>query len=286
MRTRHWTISVQNFMVMAMKRVDVTVGAHAASCLTAGDGPVVLLLHGTYWSRVWQPVIEPLAERGLRPVAVDLPGLGRSGGELTPADARIPALAQWVLRFLEALGGEEPTAVVGHDIGGAIAQHLTVRATVARLALVNSVTYDSWPVPGVARFRNPEVVAATSTDEIVAARREAVTKALAMPVSEAVVTDYVDPWTDPRVARSWMALAGAADSRFTMELVDALRESNVPKLLVWGEDDEFQPVTYAERFAQEIPASRLVRIPRAGHIPMENDPGAVAAALADFATAA
>jgi pimeloyl-ACP methyl ester carboxylesterase len=268
---------------VSVERADVTVGAHPASYLTAGEGPLVLLLHGTYWSRVWQPVMKPLAERGLRPVAVDLPGLGRSAGQLTLEDATVPALARWVLRFLEALGGEQPAVLAGHDIGGAIAQHLTVHASVRRLALVNSVTYDSWPVAGVARFRDPEVVAGVTTEEIVSARREAVTKALAMPVDDALVSEYVEPWTDRRVARSWMALAGAADSRFTMELMDDLRRSTVPKLLAWGEDDQFQPLTYAERFAREIPGCRLVRIPRAGHIPMENDPGAVATALADFA---
>jgi pimeloyl-ACP methyl ester carboxylesterase len=268
---------------VSVERADVTVGAHHASYLTAGEGPLVLLLHGTYWSRVWQPVMKPLAERGLRPVAVDLPGLGRSAGQLTLEDATVPALARWVLRFLEALGGEQPAVLAGHDIGGAIAQHLTVHASVRRLALVNSVTYDSWPVAGVARFRDPEVVAGVTTEEIVSARREAVTKALAMPVDDALVSEYVEPWTDRRVARSWMALAGAADSRFTMELMDDLRRSTVPKLLAWGEDDQFQPLTYAERFAREIPGCRLVRIPRAGHIPMENDPGAVATALADFA---
>lgn len=268
-----------------MERAEVAVDGHHASYLTAGERPLVLLLHGTYWSRVWQPVIGPLAARGLRPVAVDLPGLGRSGGELTFAEASVPRLAAWVLRFIEALGAGEPIALVGHDIGGAIAQHLAVHATVRRLALVNSVTYDSWPVPGVARFRDPEVVAGITTEQIVNARREAVRKALAMLVDDALVSEYVEPWTDPRVARSWMALAGAADSRFTMELLDALRASSVPKLLVWGEDDEFQPVTYAERFAGEMPECRLVRIPRAGHIPMENAPDAVAAALAAFAAA-
>jgi pimeloyl-ACP methyl ester carboxylesterase len=267
---------------LSPQRSAVSVGTDSASYLTAGSGPLVLLLHGTYWSRVWRPVIEPLARRGLRPVAVDLPGLGRSAGELTPAQASVPALAAWVLRFLEALG-EEPVAVVGHDIGGAIAQHLTVHATVRRLALVNSVTYDSWPVPGVARFRDPEVVATVTTEEIVAARREAVTKALARPADDSEVDEYVDPWRESRVARSWMTLAGAADSRYTLELVDGLRSSTVPKLLVWGEDDEFQPVTYAERFASEMADCRLVRIPGAGHIPMENAPEAVAPALADFA---
>ncbi len=53
------------------------------------DGPAVLLLHGTYWSRVWLPVLGGLAEAGLRPIAVDLPGLGRSEGELTLETATV-----------------------------------------------------------------------------------------------------------------------------------------------------------------------------------------------------
>lgn len=268
-----------------MRRRSVTVDGAAASYLTAGDdGPLVLLLHGTYWSRVWQPVVDGLAAAGLRPVAVDFPGCGRSEGELTLETAAVPALAAWVERFADAVGAKGPLLVAGHDIGGAVAQRLLAAGgrDVARLALVNSVTYDSWPVPGVARFRDPEVVARVTTEELVAARRIALTKAAARPLSEAELADYLSPWHDPRVGRSWMAIAGAADSRYTLELVPALRESTTPKLLVWGEDDEFQPVTYAERFAAEIPASTLVRIPSAGHIPMENDPGAVAGALAAF----
>jgi pimeloyl-ACP methyl ester carboxylesterase len=41
-------------------------------------------------------------------------------------------------------------------------------------------------------------------------------------------------------------------------------------------------VDYAERYAREIPKTRLVRIKSAGHIPMENDPQTVAGALAEF----
>jgi pimeloyl-ACP methyl ester carboxylesterase len=111
-----------------------------------------------------------------------------------------------------------------------------------------------------------------------------VTAALAGAATEQRVADYLDPWTDARVRRSWMALAGAADSRYTLDLVPALRRSTTPKLLIWGEDDGFQKVEYAERFASEIPHTTLVRIPDAGHIPMENAPGQVARALIDFLT--
>jgi hypothetical protein len=48
--------------------------------------------------------------------------------------------------------------------------------------------------------------------------------------------------------------------RYTMELLPAMRDSRMPKLLVWGEDDEFQTVDYAERFPREMPETRLVRI--------------------------
>jgi pimeloyl-ACP methyl ester carboxylesterase len=269
-----------------MERKTVDVNGVPVSYLSAGDpaGSVLLLLHGTYWSRVWQPVLDDLAAAGLRPIAVDFPGSGRSGGELTIADASIPALAAWLPRFLDALGIVGPVGVAGHDIGGGIAQQVLVdgKIEVSKLALVNAVMFDSWPVPGVARFRDPAVAAATTTEDILAARRKSVLTALARPTTESEVTEYLEPWTDPRVARSWLAFAGAADNRYTMELLPRLRASQTPKLLVWGEDDSFQLVEHAERFAKEIPNTQLVRIPKAGHIPMENDAVVVARALAGF----
>jgi pimeloyl-ACP methyl ester carboxylesterase len=156
------------------------------------------------------------------------------------------------------------------------------KVEVPRVAVVNGIMYDSWPVPGVARFRDPAVAAATTRDDVLAARRVSVVKALGRPASEAEITEYLDPWTDPRVARSWLALAGAADYRYTMEMLPALLQSKTPKLLVWGVEDGFQTVDYAERYAREIPETRLVRIKSAGHIPMENDPQAVAGALIEF----
>lgn len=268
-----------------MKRAAIEVDGRSASYLTAGDGgQLVLLLHGTYWSRVWQPVLDGLAAAALRPVAVDFPGLGRSAGELTLADAAVPALAAWAERFLHALGAEGPVAVAGHDIGGAIAQHLLVKGTieVERLALVNSVMYGSWPVPGVARYRDPEVARATSVEELLAARRQSVTTAVARPITDAEIAEYLDPWSEPRVARSWLALAGAADSRYTLELLPGLRASSTPKLLVWGEADPFQLIEHAQRFAAEMPETELIRIPGAGHIPMEKEPKAVARVLGHF----
>jgi pimeloyl-ACP methyl ester carboxylesterase len=268
-----------------MKRLTVDVFGTRASYLAAGErGPVVLMLHGTYWSRVWQPVMDDLARAGFRAIAVDFPGFGRSGGELTVDKASIPALADWIASFLQALRIDEPVFLAGHDIGGGVAQQILVDAKVpvSRLALVNAVMFDSWPVPGVARFRDPAVAAATTHEDVLAARRKSVITALGRPADEEEIAAYLDPWQDVRVARSWLALAGAADSRYTTALVPQLQASPTPKLLVWGEDDTFQLIEHAEDFVSRIPHSTLVRIPQAGHIPMENDSSAVARALIGF----
>ena len=60
----------------------------------------------------------------------------------------------------------------------------------------------------------------------------------------------------PWVTRSWLALAGAADHRYTMEMLPALLQSKTPKLLVWGEGDGFQTVDYAERYERQNPPKR------------------------------
>jgi hypothetical protein len=63
------------------------------------------------------------------------------------------------------------------------------------------------------------VAAATKRDDVFAARRVSVVKTLGHPASEAEIAEYLDPWTDPRVARSRLTLAGAAENRYTQEML-------------------------------------------------------------------
>ena len=191
-------------------------------------------------------------------------------------------LAEWVVRFASALPTAGPIAVAGHDIGGAVGQYLLVHGLldVPRLPLVNSVLYDSWPAPHVARYRDPDV----AVDDLLGARRWATRSAPAGAATEELVAEYLDPWTDPRVRRSWLAMAAAADSRHPLDPVPGLRRTAAPKLLVWGEDDRFERVGHAERFAAEIPHSTLVRIPRADRIPTEYAADRIGQALGTFFT--
>lgn len=105
----------------------------------AGQGPAVLLIHGLGADHQdWRFQVPALA-RHHRVLAVDLPGFGAS-----PPMPRLRSLedyAQAVLAALAARGVAELAAVVGHSLGGAVAQALVLAAPgrVRRLVLANTL---------------------------------------------------------------------------------------------------------------------------------------------------
>jgi pimeloyl-ACP methyl ester carboxylesterase len=165
-----------------------------------------------------------------------------------------------------------------------VAQHLAVsgRGRVTRLALVNSGLYDSWPAPVVSRLRDPEQARGISSEELVELGRASLRKALARELTAAEEEEYLSPRRTEGATRSWTAMAAAADARYTTELVGTLRKLGLPTLLLWGEADEFRSASYAERFEREMPNARLLALPGARHIPMEDEPERVAEELARF----
>jgi pimeloyl-ACP methyl ester carboxylesterase len=99
-------------LVIASKMVEVDgVKLHY---LTAGHGPAVILLHGyTQTSRMWRPIIPPLAEK-FTVIAPDLPGIGDSD---IPSDRLDMKNAAIRIHGLAKSLGVEKARVVGHDIG-------------------------------------------------------------------------------------------------------------------------------------------------------------------------
>lgn len=268
-------------MAKPVDRRTIEVDGTRLSYLSTGheqDRPL-LLLHGTFWSRVWAPVLPALGARA-RCVALDLPGFGASGGELDVDSATVPALARTVLRAADALGLDE-FDLAGHDIGGGIAQHVAATSgRVGKLVLMNSVLFDSWPVPAVERFRDPQVRAATTPEKLLEARVVSTRGSVLRELTDEELDDYLSPWHDPARVRSWTALAAAADPKYTMELVPALQQAALPTRLVWGRDDDFQKIGFARRYVGEIPGADLVEVD-GKHIPTEDSPAEVAAAIAD-----
>ncbi len=89
------------------------------------DGPVVLLLHGEpTWSFLYRHVMAVLADRGLRAVAVDLVGFGRSDKPRAASDHSFARHVEWVRELvLDRLDLHDVT-LVGQDWGGLIGLRL------------------------------------------------------------------------------------------------------------------------------------------------------------------
>ncbi|MEW9527614.1 alpha/beta fold hydrolase [Microbispora sp. NPDC049125] len=97
----------------------VHAGGTRFHVVEAGEGPLVLLLHGFpqfWWT--WRNQLVSLAEAGYRAVAVDLRGYGAS--DKPPRGYDLPSLAVDTAGLVRALG-ETGAVVVGHDWGGLLA---------------------------------------------------------------------------------------------------------------------------------------------------------------------
>src|SRR2546423_35440 len=100
------------------RREELRLHGRRISYLTAGEGPVLLLVHGiAVDGEVWRAVLPLLARRAMV-IAPDLPGHGASAK--APGDYSLGSLAS-SLRDLLVKPGHERATLVGHSLGGGVA---------------------------------------------------------------------------------------------------------------------------------------------------------------------
>ena len=124
------------------------VGGHRMAYVDEGSGPPVLLVHGNpTWGFYYRSLLAALPPLGLRAIAPDHIGMGRSE---KPSTAQYPhTLARRVAdfrEFVDGLGLDEPLSLVVHDWGGAIALAWAVDNVerVDRLLVLNT---GAFPIP-------------------------------------------------------------------------------------------------------------------------------------------
>jgi pimeloyl-ACP methyl ester carboxylesterase len=247
-----------------------SIAGRPAAWLEAGSGPLLVLVHGAGGSAdLWLHQLDDLADAA-RVVAPDLPGhgpgQGRRGGPGTPS---VPGYAEWLEGFLAALDAES-VVLVGHSMGGAIAQSFALARPERLAGLVLMATG--------ARLRVlPRIV------ELLRQRPregQSLIRDLSFgPGAPPECTDLVD-----RVLRERAPLVTLADylvcDRFDVR--DQLAGIRTPTLVVAGTEDRLTPPKYGRFLAEAIPKARLVEIPGAGHFPQLEAPAAVNAAIREF----
>jgi pimeloyl-ACP methyl ester carboxylesterase len=119
----------------------------------ADEGFPVVLVHGIPTSpTLWRHVLPQV--RGGRGLAFEMVGYGDSIPAGRDRGISVARQADYPLAWLDHLGVEQ-AVLVGHDLGGGVAQIAAVRdlRRCAGLVLTNAICYDSWPIPSVRALR-------------------------------------------------------------------------------------------------------------------------------------
>ncbi|HEU4760623.1 MAG TPA: alpha/beta fold hydrolase [Dehalococcoidia bacterium] len=231
----------------------------------AGQGPTVLLVHGfTGNLRNWALQI-PVLTREFRTVSLDLRGHGHSDKPTGPEDYAVTLMAEDVYQLVRALD-LSPCYLIGHSMGGMIAQHLILAHPEPFQALVLVDTAAEMP-DGMRTQERARLMEIAREQGMEAVFEEQLKM---NPLSGQLRQQYpgfLDTWRQQFLLTSREAYLYCAQGMATRKpLLDKLPAIEVPTLIVCGEND--QPfVGPSHRMHERIPGSELAIIAGAGHTP-------------------
>jgi pimeloyl-ACP methyl ester carboxylesterase len=229
--------------------------------------PSLLFIHGAGGNgEIWEGQVA-FFEGKHSIFRLDLPGHGRSdpGG----AD-RISSYAQWARLSSERLFAKRPFVLVGHSMGGAVVLELglnppdglkgiVVVGSGAKLAVTRAIFQ--------MLSENPEAFFETID-------RFAFSSAAPTVLRERFV----------RMARQCPPPVIFSDFQACdhFDIRNRLPEIHIPTLVLCGEEDQLTPVKYSRYLHENITASRLIVIPKAGHVVMVEQPDTLNRAIESF----
>jgi 3-oxoadipate enol-lactonase len=227
-----------------------------------GDGPTVLMLHGVGGGHLaFAPQVETLASSGYRAVAWDMPGYGHSA-PIEPYNFK--GLAQSCITLIESLNCGD-VALLGHSMGGMVAQEVVARRPELVNKLILCATSPSFGKPDAEWQRN---FIAQRTAPLDAGKSMA-------ELAEVLVPQMVGPGSLPegvRLAAHCMSQVPASTYRRALEAILSfdrraqLPQIQVPTLLLAGEHDRNAPPAMMKKMAEAIPRSTFLEMPGVGHL--------------------
>jgi pimeloyl-ACP methyl ester carboxylesterase len=238
-----------------------------------GDGPALVLVHGTPWSSwSWRRVVPELVDR-YRLYVFDLLGFGASE-KREGQDVSIAAHGARLAQLVEFWGVESPS-VIAHDIGGAITlrAHLLHGVRFQALTLVDVVAIGEWGSPFyrlVAEHRDVFELLPSAIHEGVL--RAYVNTAQARQWEHVVEDALIAPWLGPEGQPAFYRQIAQGDQQHTLEVEPRYGEITVPTLVVWGEEDPWLSPALGRELATRIPDSRFQLLPNTGHLVQEEEP--------------
>jgi len=241
--------------VILNKLKDMGIGFEVGSKDFTENRPTLVMIHGAGGrSIVWKNQTRPLNDF-MNTLALDLPGHGKTSGR---ARSLVSEYSRWLVQVLETLF-DETVFLMGHSMGGAIVQDLTLSEPklIKGLILVGT-----GPVLRVA----PEFLEGFQTK-------------FEETVNTLIAYAYASE-THPSLLREGAALMIAAGPDVVTKdflACDAfdrrkdLQKIDVPCLIICGETDKLTPPALSDTLAKSIKDSIRKTLPSAGHhIMIEN----------------
>ena len=233
-----------------------------------GRGPVALFVHGVLLNKhLWRHQLGALSD--IRHcIAVDLLAHGDTEIAATQ-DVSVTANARMLAEFLDALQVDH-VDLVGNDSGAGIAQIFAAQnpQRVRSLTLTNGDAHDNWPPQAFKPFLAmaaagglADTLTAMVDDKAIYRSAQALGPAYERPetVTDETIDTYLKPHLrTPQRTRDLARFLAAFDPSHTMRIEARLRTVTAPTLIVWGTDDVYFDVKWAEWLAARIPGARPV----------------------------
>ena len=250
--------------------------------------PPVLLLHGIgggrqAWGDAGSATGAALAVAGHLTLAVDFPGYGLSP-TIEPFD--LAGLARSVITLIDQLGAG-PAVLVGHSMGGMVAQELAALAPDRLAGLVLASTSPAFGKPGGDWQRDFLQSRFAPLDAGLGMAGLAAQLVPAMVAPGFAAPGFVAGTASPVLAAAQAMLAGVPEATYRLAvtaLVSFDRRAHlpaiaVPTLVITGEHDRTAPPEVSRRMAERIPGATCTIVPGAGHLLNLEQPQAFNAAL-------
>lgn len=257
-------------------RIDAGFGTIFATAHGPRDGEPVIALHSLGMSSdLWAPVAMRLGDAGIRVIAVDARGHGRT------TKARIQHARDWVqdlLVVVEELFGPSSEAGV-HLLGASMGSIQALEFATSHPRRVHTLMLAS----GFGRM--PRDLAASKTAKLTQGPASVgMTAWGAKYAEETLVTkdDATRELVRSTVSRTTLMAYTDAVRACYEERTGDITSISIPSLVLWGEADTKTPASLSEELTADLPDARMVRIPRAGHLCMLDQPEAFANEILAF----
>jgi pimeloyl-ACP methyl ester carboxylesterase len=237
----------------------------------AGRGPAAVFLHGLFLNGgLWRHQLDDLG--GMRRCLA--PDLLAHGSSAVPEDGHLTMglQADMIIEFIDALR-LDAVDLIGNDTGGAIAQLIVARIPerIRTLTLTNCDTHDNWPPATFAPIHEmaqqgtlADALGLLAADPATA--RATLTTSFEHPdkLSDETIRGFFGPFGQPSRAAAIQDYVRGMDPAVTVAIRDDLARFLAPTLVVWGADDVFFDVSWANWLATTIPGTvRSVEVPGA-----------------------